>query len=241
MRFSINDSNAGRPGFDDRRDAGLRLAEKLRHREHDRPIVIALPRGGVPVGYEVARELNAPLDVWVVRKVGVPWHPELGVGAVAEGGYTYIARGMLDALGLSEADLADTIERERLEVERRVRLFRAGRARPRLSGRDVLLVDDGIATGGTVRAAVASLRDQGPRRIVLAVPVAAPDTLEELAPEVDDSVCLLAPTAMHAIGLWYRDFRQVSNDEVVRLLAQRREEAARGVEAAASHHAARRG
>jgi putative phosphoribosyl transferase len=186
--------------------------------------VLALPRGGIEVGYEVARALHAPLDVWVVRKVGVPWHPEFGVGAVAEGGYLYLARETMAALGLSDEDLSGVIESERLEVEQRVRRFRSGRPRSRLAGRSVLVVDDGIATGGTARAAIRSIRAENPARIVLAVPVASPDTLAELAPEVEQIVCLLAPASMQAIGLWYEDFRQVSSDEVVRLLERRREE-----------------
>jgi len=227
MRISFNDWAGGSVQFRDRRDAGLQLAERLRSHALDSPIVVALPRGGVPVGYEVARALNAPLDVWVVRKVGVPWQPELGVGAVAEGGYLYLSRGMLAALGLSEASLAETIQRERAEVERRVRTFRAGQPRAKLSGRSVLLVDDGIATGGTVRAAVRAIRAEEPQRIVLAVPVAAPDTLEELAPELDEVHCLIAPTSLHAIGLWYEDFAQVSSEEVARLLQQSRQEQAK--------------
>lgn len=226
MKFSFNDWNGGAVHFRDRRDAGRQLGARLRGLEMAHPIVIALPRGGIEVGYEVARALNAPLDVWVVRKVGVPWHPELGLGAVAEGGYTYLATGMLAALGLSEGDLSAVIEKERVEVEERVRIFRGDRARPNLAGRSVLLVDDGIATGGTVRAAVHSMRTQSPKRLVLAVPVVSAEALEELAPEVDDIVCLLAPTSLHAIGLWYQDFRQVPNEEVVRLLELRREEQA---------------
>jgi putative phosphoribosyl transferase len=197
MQITVNASN-GRPArFRDRRDAGLQLANELRSHSIDLPIVIALPRGGVKVGYEVARALHAPLDVWVVRKVGVPWHPELGVGAVAEGGYLYLSRDTMETLGLSD--------------------------------------DDGIATGGTVRAAVRAIRAEGPKRIMLAVPVAAADTLAELAPEVDQIVCLLTPRSMHAIGLWYEDFRQVSSDEVVLLLDMGREEQAHSPTAATGY------
>ncbi len=227
MRFAVNGWNGGAVCFRDRRDAGRQLAAQLEGYAAEQPLVIALPRGGVQVGYEVARALDAPLDVWVVRKVGVPWHPELGVGAVAEGGYTFVQHGMLTALGLSECELSDVIERERSEVQRRVKIFRGGAPPPNVAGRTILLVDDGIATGGTVRVALRAIRAQRPKRIVLAVPVAAPETLDELAPEVDQTVCLLAPTSMHAIGLWYQDFRQVSNEEVVHLLELRREEQAR--------------
>lgn len=226
MRFSINDYDGRAVCFRDRRDAGRQLASELTGYAAEHPVVLALPRGGVPVGYEVARALDAPLDVWVVRKIGVPWHPELGVGAVEESGTVYLERGMLAALGLSESELAEVIEKERAEVQRRVKSFRGDAGRPRVAGQTVLLVDDGIATGGTVRAALRAIRAQGPKRVVLAVPVAAHETLEELASEVDQTVCLLSPRSMHAIGLWYQDFRQVSSREVVHLLDQRRDERA---------------
>jgi putative phosphoribosyl transferase len=158
------------------------------------------------------------------RKVGVPSHPELGVGAVAEGGYTHLQCGMPAALGLSEDDLSEVVERERREVQRSVKLFRGAAPPPDLAERTVLLVDDGIATGDTVRAALQAIRAERPKRLVLAVPVASPDALDELAQEADQIACLLAPSSLHAIGLWYRDSRQVSNEQVLRLLAQRREE-----------------
>ena len=210
--------------FRDRVDAGRQLATKLRFLAAEHPIVIALPRGGVTVGYEVANALAAPLDVWVVRKVGVPWQPELGVGAVAEGGYVYLSRTMLRETGLSEAGLASTIAAKRREVAERVTRFRGTHARPALRDRTVIIVDDGIATGGTVRAAVRSIRAEVPKAIVLAVPVAAPSSLEELAPEVDRVIALLTPPQLLAIGYWYDDFTQVSDDDVVRLLEQCRRE-----------------
>jgi putative phosphoribosyl transferase len=195
------------------------------------PIVLALPRGGVPVAFEVAQALGAELDVWVVRKVGVPWHPELGVGAVAEGGYTYLNQDILDHVGLSQDELATVIEEKRREVEERVSKFRGPRPAPQLRGRNVLLVDDGIATGGTVRAVIRSLRSQAPKELVLAVPVAAAATAKVLAPELERLVCLKTPQELYAIGLWYDDFTQVTDDEVVALLerARQRQPAARHV------------
>lgn len=210
--------------FRDRQDAGRRLAAELRSYAGEQPIILALPRGGVPVAYEIAHTLHAPLDVWVVRKVGVPWHAELGAGAVAEGGYVYLNPEVLGPVGLSEADLAQTVLAKQQEVEQRVRLFRGSRPRPALRNRTVILVDDGIATGGTVRVAVRSIRAEQPRAIVLAVPVAAPDSLRALAPEVDRVVCLQTPADLYAIGLWYEDFTQVPDHEVTRLLERARRE-----------------
>lgn len=215
---------AGRSRFRNRRDAGLRLAAELRAYAPEHPIVLALPRGGVPVGLEIARELSAPLDVWVVRKIGVPWHPELGVGAVAEGGRVHLSHEMLGHVGLSHEALSEVIESKRREVAERVRKFRGDRPRPDLRGRTVIVVDDGIATGGTVRTVVESIRAEAPKKIVLAVPVAAPEVVRALASEVDRVVCLLTPADLYAIGLWYDDFEQVPDDEVVRLLERAREE-----------------
>lgn len=213
-------------GFRDRQDAGRQLAAKLRPLAAERPIVVALPRGGVPVAYEIAGALHAPLDVLVVRKVGVPWHPELGVGAVSEGGYVELNEDVLAHVGLSDDELRAAIETKQREVAERVRLFRDGHPPQPLRGRVVVLVDDGIATGGTVRVAIRAIRAQTPKAIVLAVPVASPDVLDSLAPEVDQTVCLRMPGDLYAIGLWYLDFSQVADDQVVRLLeAARRDEA----------------
>lgn len=205
-------------GFRDRREAGRRLAVVLAAYASERPLVLGLPRGGVAVAAEVARALQAPLDVWVVRKVGVPWQPELGVGAVSEGGFVYVDRPMLRRVGLTEADLGPAIARQRAEVEDRVARFRRGRPRPDVRGRTVLLVDDGIATGVTARAAIRALRAESPRRIVLAVPVAAAETVDQLTDEADQVVCLLRPADLVAVGAWYREFPQVEDEEVVRLL-----------------------
>lgn len=212
--------------FRNRHEAGQKLGAKLAPYASQRPIVLALPRGGVPVGYEVARALGAPLDVWVVRKVGVPWHTELGVGAVSEGGHLYLSEAMLEHVGLTERELSGVIQKERAEVETRLRKFRGKRPRPQLRDRTVILVDDGIATGGTTRVAIQAIRAEQPAKLVLAVPVAPAETLDMLAPEVDEVVALLAPRELYAIGLWYEDFRQVPDDEVVRLLELAREERA---------------
>lgn len=206
--------------FRDREDAGRRLAALLApHRTLD-PMVLALPRGGVPVGFEVARALDAEMDVLVARKLGAPWEPELGIGAIAEGGGRYLDLGTIGTLGISDADIEEATAREEEELARRVRRYRGGLPPPDVRGRAVVLVDDGIATGGTVRAAVRSLGALGAGRIIVAVPVAAPQTVARLLAEVDEVVCVHQPPELIAIGLWYQDFRQVSDDEVLDLLAR---------------------
>ena len=206
--------------FRDRTDAGERLAQRLlAHRWQD-PLVLGLPRGGVPVACEIARALGAELDVWVVRKLSSPLQPELGVGAVGEGGAVWLDGALASAVGLRGQSLREVLSRERTEVERRVQRFREGRPAPALAGRTVILVDDGIATGGTVRAAITDLRERAPAKLVLAVPVAAAQSLERIRDDVDEVVCLLAPWDLGAGGAWYQDFRQVSGDEVVRLLRE---------------------
>jgi putative phosphoribosyl transferase len=184
----------------------------------ERPVVVALPRGGVPVACEIARALRAPLDIWVVRKLGVPWYPELGVGAVAEGGFIEVSPERVSYSGVSPEELVAVIEKKRREVDATVRALRGDRPRPVLQGRTVILVDDGIATGGTVRAAIQAIRAEQPKQIVLAVPVAAPETIAALDPEVDRIVCLLAPAALRSVGQWYESFEQIPDDQVVRLL-----------------------
>jgi putative phosphoribosyl transferase len=209
--------------FEDRGDAGRRLAERLAPYADERPIVFALPRGGVPVGAEVARSLGAPLEVIVSRKLGAPGQPEFGIGAVAPGGVRILNERAVRALDIGEDYLNLISARESAEVERRLRLFRGeGRPYPDLEGRTAILVDDGLATGVTARAALLALRTLAPRRLVLAVPVCAPQTANLLRPETDDLICLLAPTDLEAIGFWYRDFDQVPDGEVVRLLEEAR-------------------
>ncbi|GGQ11187.1 putative phosphoribosyl transferase [Actinomadura coerulea] len=208
--------------FEDRADAGRRLGERLgelpggpRGRG---TVVLGLPRGGVPVAFEVARELRAPLDVIVVRKLGVPFQPELAMGAIGEGGVLIVNDEIVRLTGLGEADVTDARRREQAELDVRVERFRRGRPRAELSGRTAVVVDDGVATGATARAACQVARALGARRVVLAVPVGSPDTLAELRRVADDVVCLLEPELFHAVGQWYREFGQTSDGEVVELL-----------------------
>jgi putative phosphoribosyl transferase len=209
--------------FEDRRDAGRQLAERLASYAEERPVVFALPRGGVPVGAEVSRSLGAPLEVIVSRKLGAPGQPEFGIGAVTPGGVRVLNERAVRALGIEEDYLEMVSTRELAEAERRLRLFRGeGRPYPDLEGRTAILVDDGLATGVTARASLLALRRMNPQRLVLAVPVCAVQTAELLRPETDELICLLAPADLEAVGLWYRNFEQTSDEEVVRLLEQAR-------------------
>ena len=206
--------------FANRRDAGKRLAAGLRHLADETVVVLGLPRGGVPVAYEVARALAAPLDVIVVRKLGVPFQPELGMGAIGEGGVRIINREVVRIAGVSESELAAVEARERVELERRARKFRGGRARLALDGRTAIVVDDGIATGSTARAACQVARAQGARRVVLAVPVAPRDWVARIGADADECIALDTPEPFWAIGQFYSDFSQTSDDEVVECLAR---------------------
>lgn len=210
--------------FEDRADGGRQLAARLRAYRDEDPVVLGLPRGGVPVAYEVARELGAPLDVCVVRKIGAPIQPELGIGAVAEEDAIYVDRRAQRMVGISDDELAELVAQKRREVEERVRRFRRGAPPIDVRGRTVIVVDDGIATGGTARAAVQTLRLRGAGKIVLAVPVAASDSLEELAPIVDEIVCPYPQEIFYAVGLWYDDFTPTTDDDVVDLLERARAE-----------------
>lgn len=207
----------------DRRTAGERLAERLLPYRDRAPVVLALPRGGVPVAFEIAQRLSAPLDVLIVRKVGAPGNPEYGLGAVVEGGTRFLDAPRIRAVGLTVRELGPTIAREIAEVERRARDYREGAAPAEVRGRTVILVDDGVATGGTVLAALQALRTREPRQIVLALGVAPADTVAVLRPAVDDLVVLLVPEVFFAVGEWYHRFSQVSDAEVRRLLERSRE------------------
>jgi putative phosphoribosyl transferase len=205
--------------FRDRRQAGQLLAGKLAYyKERSDVIVLALPRGGVPVAYEIARELRAPLDVFVVRKLGVPWQPELAMGAIAGDGVEVLNGDVVTGYNISPHVIRTVAEQESRELQRRLLQYRGTRPLPRLGGETVILVDDGLATGSTMRAAVSAVRQQNPRAVVVAVPVAAISTCAELRRVVDDIVCLQTPADFTAVGLWYEDFSQTSDEEVRQLL-----------------------
>ncbi|HEY3788819.1 MAG TPA: phosphoribosyltransferase [Urbifossiella sp.] len=219
--------------FSNRRDAGRQLAAKLgRYAGRDNVLVLALPRGGVPVGYEVASELAAPLDVFVVRKLGVPGHEELAMGAIATGGVRVLNEHVIAQLGIPVEVIDAAAEEESRELARREREYRDGRTPPDVRGQTVILVDDGLATGSTMRAAVRALRRLGPARIVVAVPVGAAETCAEFRGEADEVICVIEPSPMLAVGYWYEDFDQTTDDEVHDLLARN---AASG-RLAATHH-----
>jgi len=211
------------PRFHDRRDAGRKLANALRdYAGRDDVVVLALPRGGIPVGYEVAQSLGAPLDVFVVRKLGVPGHEELAVGAVASGGARVLNEDVVRMYRVTSAQLAEVTEAESAELARRERRYRGDRPFPDLRGKTVILVDDGLATGATMRAGVEALRHEGPSRIVVAVPVAAMQTCDQFRAIADDVVCVATPEPFYAVGLWYEDFAQTTDEEVDDLLGRAR-------------------
>lgn len=213
--------------FRNRRDAGERLAAALDKYKERRPVVLALPRGGVPVAAEVATRLDAPLDLILVRKIGVPIQPELAMGAVADGGAPTVVRNeeVIRMAGVDKESFKRVQDRELQEIERRRRSYLGDRPRLDVAGRVVIVVDDGVATGATTRAALRSVANQTPSALVLAVPVAPPDVASTLRREVDELVCLETPEDFYAIGTYYDDFRQVSDDDVRRLLAEHRQEA----------------
>lgn len=212
--------------FVDRHDAGRQLAEQLTSLADEQVVVVALPRGGVPVAHEIAAALEAPLEILAVRKLGAPHNPEYGIGAVAEDGTCVIDAEAVGVLGISNGELDATIAGESAELMRRVAAYRGGRAPLDLEGRTVVVVDDGVATGLTDTAALRAVRHMKPRRIVLAVPVCSPDALRRLRAEADDIVCLRVPRLLRSISQWYDDFSQVSDEEVLRDLQPRADAAA---------------
>ena len=205
----------------DRRHAGAQLALRLgRYREQSGVVVLALPRGGVPVGYEVARALDAPLDVFLVRKLGLPGYGELAMGAIASGGVRVLNNDVVSWYRIPDHVIDDVTRTEQAELERRERAYRDGRPAVELGNRIVILVDDGLATGSTMKAAIAAVRARAPSRVVAAVPVGAADTCQELADVADEAVCARAPARFLAVGEWYQDFSQTTDEEVRALLKE---------------------
>ncbi len=213
--------------FRDRHEAGQRLASQLRDLADRDSVVLALPRGGVPVGFEVARALNISLDVLVVRKLGTPGQEELAMGAIGPGGVQVLNWDVVDACAVSPQQIDAAAVREARELERREQRYRGNREQVELRGRTVILVDDGLATGSTMRAAIAAVRRQKPKKVVVAVPVAARSTCAEIQEEADDMVCLYTPLQFHAVGQWYQDFSQTPDEEVRELLERAGERAQR--------------
>lgn len=214
------DRDTPRP-FRDREQAGRILADRLKHYANRTDvIVLALPRGGLPVGVEVAAALRAPIDVFVVRKLGAPGQPELAMGAIASGGVRVLNDDVVQSLNVTNDAIDRVAQAEQHELERRERLYRGDRAFPRLTDQVVILVDDGLATGSTMRAAVRAVRHHRPSRVVVGVPTGAAETCEEFRNEVDEIVCVIAPEGFQAVGVWYEEFPQVSDEEVRELLAR---------------------
>src|SRR6266480_4672433 len=207
--------------FENRAEAGRQLAEKLdKYAGRDDVIVLGLPRGGVPVAYEVAKRLHAPLDVFIVRKLGVPGFEELAAGAIASGGVRVLNEDVMRAIPYADEAIEAVTAKETAELERREQIYREGRPPPELRGRIVILVDDGLATGATMRAAVKALRQRGVAKIVVAVPVGPPDTCRELEQEADETICLSTPQYFQAVRQYYEDFSQTSDEDVRELLSQ---------------------
>ena len=208
--------------FADRSDAGRRLAGKLMHFKERRPVILALPRGGVAIGFEIAQALGAPLDIVLVRKIGVPWEPELAVGAVTDGATpeTFMDWDLAADLEVPESYLEEERARQLAEIERRRETYCANRPPAEIREHTAIVVDDGIATGATMRVALRAMRSRGPSHLVVAVPVAPPDTLAELSKTADEMVCLETPIGLGAIGFYYRDFHQMTDAEVTELLAR---------------------
>lgn len=213
-----------RQKFHDRTEAGKLLAAQLTEYAHRADVlVLGLPRGGVPVAYEVAQVLDAPLDVCLVRKLGVPAHKELAMGAISTGGVRIINENVVDWLSISQQTIDAVAARETLELQRRNWVYRGDRPLPNVSNHTIILVDDGIATGATIKAAIATIKHQQPRELILAIPVAGISTCQELASEVNKVVCVLMPENLYAIGMWYENFAQTTDAEVCELLSRQKQ------------------
>lgn len=211
--------------YRNRSEAGKHLAAQLAsYADRDDVLVLALPRGGVPVAFEVARKLRAPLDIFLVRKLGLPGHEELAMGAIATGGVRVLNDDVVDYLEIPDDVIESIAAKELTELERRERAYRGNRPEPEVRGKTVILVDDGLATGSTMRAAASALRQQGPARIVVAVPVSAPETCDEYRMGVDEIICAATPRRFYGVGRWYRDFSQTTDEEVRELLKRSRSE-----------------
>ncbi len=209
--------------FTNRRDAGRRLGEKLMsYKQRNRIVVLGLPRGGIPVAKEVAEQLEAPLDVFSVRKLGAPSQPELAFGAIATGGVRVLNQEVVDMLGIDEETVENVTEREREELDRREKAYREETELVQVEGKTVILVDDGLATGATMRAAVSAIRTEAPAHVIVAVPVAPAETRDRLRSVADEVICLATPQPFYGVGAWYDDFRQTTDDQVREALAEAR-------------------
>jgi len=204
--------------FANRVEAGKRLTSELKNLTEKNAIVLAIPRGGVVVGYEIAKALNLPLDVIIPRKIGAPDNPELAIGAMTEDGTIILDKDLVSYLGVSQDYIGAASEQQKNEIERRLKLYRGNEPYPNLRGKDVIIVDDGIATGSTMKAALASVRNKGARTVIVAVPVGPPSTIEELKKQADKVVCPYTPEYFQAIGQFYADFEQTTDEEVIQLL-----------------------
>jgi putative phosphoribosyl transferase len=219
MTISPSGGSANETRFRNRTEAGKLLASKLtQYANHPDVLVLGLPRGGVPIAFEVAKALNAPLDIWLVRKLGVPGQKELAMGAIATGGIQVLNEDLLDWLRIPGQTITRVAEQEFQELQRRDRLYRGDRPLPNIRDRIVILIDDGLATGSTMRAVIVALKHQQPQRIIIAVPVAPLDTCDRLRSEVDELVCLMTPKHFAGIGQWYEDFTQTTDEQVCELL-----------------------
>lgn len=205
--------------FNDRTDAGKRLAERLsEYANREDVLILALPRGGVPVAFEVAKELNLKMDIFIVRKLGVPGNEELAMGAIASGNIRVLNEDVIRSFRIPQTEIDESTANELRELERRERIYRKNRLMPKISGSTVILIDDGLATGATMRAAVAAVKTKNPAKVIIAVPVAAPDTCNDFGSEVDEVICVATPEPFYGVGAWYEDFSQTTDKEVCELL-----------------------